>query len=78
MAGKKKSGFSFFGLFKSKGSKNSRRGDQDNYSRDDFVKAYKVWPSDEDRGKWVAEPGIDNKASIFISNRTAKWSNPES
>ncbi|KAG5625877.1 hypothetical protein R3W88_003161 [Solanum pinnatisectum] len=74
MAGKKRSGFSFFGLFKSKNS--SRR--EDNYSRDDCVKAYKVWPSDEDRGQWVADPGIDNKAALFISNRTAKWSSPES
>lgn len=73
MAGKKRSGFSFFGLFK---SKNSRR--EDYYSRDDCVKAYKVWPSDEDRGQWVADPGIDNKAALFISNRTAKWSSPES
>ncbi|KAK4339790.1 hypothetical protein RND71_041252 [Anisodus tanguticus] len=76
MAGKKKSGFSFFGMFKSKGSKNSRR--EEYYSRDDCVKAYKVWPSDEDRGQWVAEPGIDNKAAILISNMTAKWNNPES
>ncbi|KAK4378785.1 hypothetical protein RND71_000647 [Anisodus tanguticus] len=76
MAGKKKSGFSFFGLFKSKGTRNSRR--EEYYSRDDCVKAYKVWPSDEDRGQWVAEPGIDNKAAILISNMTAKWNNPES
>ncbi|CAN4110864.1 unnamed protein product [Withania somnifera] len=75
MAGtKKKSAFSFFGMFKSKNS--SRR--EDYYSREDCVKAYKVWPSDEDRGTWVAEPGIDSKAAIFISNRTAKWSTPES
>ncbi|CAN4108292.1 unnamed protein product [Withania somnifera] len=77
MAGtKKKSGFSFFGMFKSKGSKNSRR--EDYYSRDDCVKAYRVWPSDEDRGQWVAQPGIDKMADIFINNRTAKWSIPES
>ncbi|CAN4108293.1 unnamed protein product [Withania somnifera] len=78
MAGtKKKSGFSFFGMFKSKGSKSSSRT-EDYFSREDCVKAYKVWPSDEDRGTWVAEPGIDTKAAIFISNRTAKWSSPES
>ncbi|CAN4110865.1 unnamed protein product [Withania somnifera] len=76
MAGKKISGFSFFGLFKSKNS--SRR--EDYYSREDCVKAYKVWPSDEDRAghQWVAQPGIDKMASIFISDRTAKWSSPES
>ncbi|GMH10405.1 hypothetical protein Nepgr_012246 [Nepenthes gracilis] len=27
----------------------------------------KVFPSDEDRGYWVAEPGIDKKASAFIA-----------
>ncbi|PHT62547.1 hypothetical protein T459_33607 [Capsicum annuum] len=75
--GKKRSGFSFLGMFKSKNS--SRRDNQDYYLREDCMKAYKVWPSDEDRGQWVADPGIDNKAALFISNRTAKWSNvPES
>ncbi|KAF3630837.1 hypothetical protein BC332_33838 [Capsicum chinense] len=74
MAGKKRSGFSFCGMFKSKNS--GRR--EDNYWRDDYVKAYKVWPSDEDRGQWVADPGIDNKAAGYILDRTAKWSNPES
>ncbi|KAK4377165.1 hypothetical protein RND71_003461 [Anisodus tanguticus] len=76
MVGKKKSrtsSFSFFSIFKSK----TRRGEQEYYSKDDFVKAYKVWPSDEDRGLWVAEPGIDKKASTFISIRTANWSNVE-
>ncbi|KAK4337773.1 hypothetical protein RND71_042260 [Anisodus tanguticus] len=80
MTGKKKSGsssFSIFNIFKSKSYK-SRMGDQEYYSKDDFVKAYKVWPSDEDRGLWVAEPGIDKKASTFISIRTANWSNVES
>ena len=27
----------------------------------------KVFPSDDDRGYWVGEPGIDNKASAFIA-----------
>ncbi|OIT40731.1 hypothetical protein A4A49_11239 [Nicotiana attenuata] len=71
MAGKKSSSFSFFSLFKSKSSR-TRRGDQD-YYKDDCVKAYKVWSSDEDRGQWVAEPRIDEKASTFISIRTANW-----
>ncbi|KAK4377166.1 hypothetical protein RND71_003462 [Anisodus tanguticus] len=76
MEGKKKFGsssFSFFSIFKSK----TLRGDQEYYSKNDFVKAYKVWPSDEDRGLWVAESGIDKKASTFISIRTANWSNVE-
>lgn len=26
-----------------------------------------MFTSDEDRGRWVAEPGIDRKASAFIA-----------
>ncbi|GKV53620.1 hypothetical protein SLEP1_g60139 [Rubroshorea leprosula] len=33
------------------------------------VSGRRVWPSDEDkRYQWVAEPGIDRKASVFIAN----------
>nr|GMD43851.1 uncharacterized protein LOC109174175 [Ipomoea batatas] len=52
----------------------------EDHPRDDvFVsKAYKVWPSDEDRGtRWVAEPGIDSKATLFINGRTKFWSNQD-
>lgn len=28
----------------------------------------RMFASDEDRGRWVAEPGIDRKASDFIAN----------
>lgn len=62
---KKSSNFSVFGLFK--GSRSATRGDEE------YVKAYKVYPSDEDRGRWVAEPGIDKKASAYISLTTHKW-----
>lgn len=58
-------------MFKSKNSRN-RRADQYE-TKDDFMKAYKVWPSDEDRGRWVAEPGIDKKASAYISTITEKY-----
>ncbi|KAK9288821.1 hypothetical protein L1049_017286 [Liquidambar formosana] len=27
----------------------------------------RICPSDEDRGRWIAEPGIDWKASAFIA-----------
>lgn len=27
----------------------------------------RICPSDEDRGRWVGEPGIDRKASAFIA-----------
>ncbi|KAL2254225.1 UNVERIFIED_CONTAM: hypothetical protein Sindi_0217200 [Sesamum indicum] len=70
MAGKKKSSFSLFSLFKGGRNSRHRRGDD---GRDDYVKAYKVYPSDEDRGRWVAEPGIDEKASAYISLTTNKW-----
>lgn len=65
---KKPSSFSLFGLFK---SKRSRRGDE--YRAEEYVKAYKVYPSDEDRGRWVAEPGIDKRASAYIADTTNRW-----
>lgn len=65
---KKQSSFSLFGMFK---SKRSKRGDE--YKAEEYVKAYKVYPSDEDRGRWVAEPGIDKKASAYITLTTNKW-----
>ncbi|PIN10017.1 hypothetical protein CDL12_17398 [Handroanthus impetiginosus] len=68
----KKSTFSsLFGLFKSGKNSRTRKGELD--GRDDYVKAYKVYPSDEDRGRWVAEPGIDQKASAYITSTTNKW-----
>ncbi|XP_051147189.1 uncharacterized protein LOC127262519 [Andrographis paniculata] len=73
---KKQSSFSLFGMFRggrNRGSKGGRRSieEEQEYS----VKAYKVYPSDEDRGRWVAEPGIDNKASAYITHTTHKWEN---
>ncbi|KAL6515731.1 hypothetical protein OROHE_018421 [Orobanche hederae] len=65
----KKTFFSLFNLFKRRASR-VRRGDD---TGDEYVKAYKVYPSDEDKGRWVAEPGIDKKASAYISSITAKW-----
>ncbi|KAB2621706.1 hypothetical protein D8674_023888 [Pyrus ussuriensis x Pyrus communis] len=65
MAGnrQKKSSFSFFNMFKSRRPHN-RRGDD--MMEDSYMSARKVWPSEEDRGQFVAEPGIDNKAAAFI------------
>lgn len=65
-SGQKKSSFPLFSMFKGKNSKAR-------IIRDDYIKAYKVYPSDEDRGRWVAEPGIDKKASAYISSTTDKW-----
>ena len=61
---KSSSPFSFFNMFKAK--RYSSKVVEDN-SWDDSVKYYKVWPSDEDRGRYVAEPGIDRKASAYIA-----------
>ncbi|KAH6761141.1 hypothetical protein C2S52_008175 [Perilla frutescens var. hirtella] len=66
MAGnKKRSSFSFFSFFKGRSS-SSQRGEYE-------TRAYKVYPSDEDRGRWVAEPRIDEKASAYITHTTDKW-----
>ncbi|KAL8545317.1 hypothetical protein ACS0TY_005483 [Phlomoides rotata] len=69
----KKSSFSLFSLFKSK--RMSKRVEDFSSREEDYyeVKAYKVYPSDEDRGRWVADPGIDKKASAYISSTTNKW-----
>ncbi|KAL6963534.1 hypothetical protein U1Q18_035623 [Sarracenia purpurea var. burkii] len=57
---RKSSGFfAFFNIFKSK-----RRTPT---AEDDSVRYHRVWPSDEDRGRYVAEPGIDRKASAYIA-----------
>ncbi|PRQ55146.1 hypothetical protein RchiOBHm_Chr1g0321401 [Rosa chinensis] len=56
----KKSSFSFFSFFK---SRRPHRGEE---IEDSYLSTTKVWPSVEDRGRWVAEPGIDNKAADFI------------
>lgn len=71
MGGNKKK-FSFLSLFK--GRRRGGQGHGEYESRgDEYVKAYKVYPSDEDRGRWVAEPRIDEKASAYISHTTDRW-----
>ncbi|KAI4342893.1 hypothetical protein MLD38_027458 [Melastoma candidum] len=55
--------FSLFGFLK------PRRMQKDGGARDTEAVTsmkLKVWPSDYDRGLYVAEPGIDRKASVFI------------
>ncbi|RYQ89743.1 hypothetical protein Ahy_A09g045026 isoform A [Arachis hypogaea] len=38
----------------------------------------KVWPSDEDRGRWgVADPVIDTKATTFIAQYKKRFSESE-
>ncbi|MFS7918899.1 hypothetical protein Hanom_Chr03g00206601 [Helianthus anomalus] len=68
---RKSSSFSFFGIFKHK--KSLREDD----IWDDSVKAYKVYPSDQDRaGRW-ADPRIDSKATAYIETITNKWNHVE-
>ncbi|CAA3009088.1 Hypothetical predicted protein [Olea europaea subsp. europaea] len=64
------SAFSLLSIFKAKSSRASTSESTRDY---DSVKAYKIWHSDEDRDRWVAEPGIDQKAYDFISVRKEKW-----
>ncbi|KAM1576807.1 hypothetical protein PS2_032969 [Malus domestica] len=63
MAGnrQKKSCFSFFSMFK--------LGRSRNMMEDSYMSAERVWPSDEDRGKCVAKPGIDIIAAAYIDKR---------
>lgn len=59
--------FSVFNIFKTK------RPLKVEDTSDDFVKAYRVFPSDEDRDRWVAKPGIDKIATSYIDTRTKEW-----
>ncbi|KAJ9550504.1 hypothetical protein OSB04_014549 [Centaurea solstitialis] len=75
MAGHKsqrKSSFSLFGIFKVKKSEKSW---DDTW--DDSMKAYKVYPSDQDRAGYWADPRIDSKATTYIDTITNKWNHVE-
>ncbi|KAL5541448.1 hypothetical protein UlMin_009158 [Ulmus minor] len=45
----------------------SRSGDDDARSEEGVYVRRRICPSDEDRGGWIGEPGIDRKASAFIA-----------
>ncbi|KAJ4968212.1 hypothetical protein NE237_014913 [Protea cynaroides] len=64
----RKSSSSFFSIFNlfSKASKGRKSGDVED-TWDESVNLRRVRPSDEDKGRWVAEPDIDRKASAFIA-----------
>ncbi|KAI6695451.1 hypothetical protein NL676_023161 [Syzygium grande] len=55
------SSFSLMSLLK------SRRPRRDDAREVDSMKPMKIWPSDYDKGWYVAEPGIDKRASAFIA-----------
>ncbi|KAL8159121.1 hypothetical protein V2J09_000658 [Rumex salicifolius] len=58
----RKSSFSLFSMFKSRKTTTTE-------TWEDGMWATKVYPSDEDRRYcWVAEPGIDHRASAFIAS----------
>lgn len=61
MGKKSSSSFSICGLFKACFSGGS--GASDDYSYDEGVRTFY---SDGDGGRWVAEPGIDGLATVFI------------
>ncbi|KAI8531818.1 hypothetical protein RHMOL_Rhmol11G0165700 [Rhododendron molle] len=63
-----------FNMFKAAKRLGSSRRVEDSSWDVESMKYYKVWPSDEDRGRYVAEPGIDRKASAYIAKIRAKTS----
>ncbi|XP_024922636.1 uncharacterized protein LOC112488971 [Ziziphus jujuba] len=62
--GKSASLFSFCNIFKACFSSGSN---EDAYSEEGYYIRRRIYASDEDRGGWTAEPGIDRKASAFIA-----------
>ncbi|KAL6545464.1 hypothetical protein OROGR_009338 [Orobanche gracilis] len=70
----KKQCFSLCSLFRGKRTCKARRGDDHS---DDYVKAYKVHTSDEDRDGWVADPEIDKKVSAYIASTRKKLAGAE-
>ncbi|KAK7304034.1 hypothetical protein RJT34_15034 [Clitoria ternatea] len=63
MGGKRSSSFSFLSVFKGCFSSGGRYEEYWEGSGN----GRRVFASDEDRVNWVAEPGIDKKASEFIA-----------
>ncbi|KAM6578547.1 hypothetical protein CsatB_030384 [Cannabis sativa] len=64
------SSFSIFNIFKSKRRRSSSSSSDDYYHhhQEEVASARsRVWPSDEDRGRWVADPAINRKAEDFIA-----------
>lgn len=60
--GRQRKSFSLFDIFRSccsAGRDETSREEQGVYGR-------RIYASDEDRGYWVGEPGIDRRASAFI------------
>ncbi|KAF7847957.1 hypothetical protein BT93_L2415 [Corymbia citriodora subsp. variegata] len=58
---KSSSSFSLMSLFK------PRRAHREDAWEGDSASSKKIYPSDYDNGRYVAEPGIDKKATAFIA-----------
>ncbi|OIV97323.1 hypothetical protein TanjilG_07075 [Lupinus angustifolius] len=58
---------SFCGIFKACFSSGGRYDEYMEGSGNGSGNGRRIFASDEDRGRWIAEPGIDRKASDFIA-----------
>ncbi|QCD98385.1 hypothetical protein DEO72_LG6g3105 [Vigna unguiculata] len=76
---RKSSFLSVFNIFKS--SNNKQRGGSSYssyYDEGPKVSGTKVWPSDEDKGRWgVADPVIDLRATAYIAKYKKRVSESE-
>ncbi|KAL2345575.1 hypothetical protein Fmac_006860 [Flemingia macrophylla] len=73
---RKSSFLSVFNIFKS--NNNKQRAEGNYYEEGPKVTWTKVWPSDEDKGRWgVADPVIDMRATAFIAQYKKRVSESE-
>ncbi|KAK7354529.1 hypothetical protein VNO80_19994 [Phaseolus coccineus] len=63
VGGKRSSAYSFYNIWKACFSGENRYDEYEGSGN-----GRRIFASDEDRPHWVAEPGIDRKASDFIAN----------
>lgn len=63
--------FSLFSFFKQ--SRRPAQRVRDDSGADDSMNPGKVWPSDYDKGRYVAKPGIDPLASVYIIKLHETW-----
>ncbi|KAK7337645.1 hypothetical protein VNO77_18229 [Canavalia gladiata] len=73
---KSSSFLSIFNIFK---SNNKQRGGGNYYNYEEGSRSgTKVWPSDEDKGRWgVADPVIDMRATAYIAQYKKRISESE-
>ncbi|KAK9725321.1 hypothetical protein RND81_05G136700 [Saponaria officinalis] len=62
--GRQRKSSSFFDLFRSCCSSGR---DETSWDEQGTTYGRRIYASDEDRGYWVGEPGIDHRASAFIA-----------